>query len=69
MSMMRIKLVPDDAPNADGSWIDVDPASLKPDQAHVLATAGTAFRDMARALKYAGLVPEGLHVVAVETLL
>lgn len=52
--MTRIKLVPNETPNADGEWLDI-PIDLP---------ARTRWRFYEEAVK--AFVPEGFHVVAVE---
>lgn len=50
----RIKIVPDDEPNAKGEWVDVDSRKI----------TGRGWDNLV--LTYADYVPAGFHIVAVD---
>jgi uncharacterized protein YeaO (DUF488 family) len=56
MMKYQIKLVPDNQPNADGKWVDVPECPPR----------GMKFGEYETF--YAAHIPEGLHLVAIQTI-
>jgi hypothetical protein len=56
--MTRIKLVPNDEPNAEGEWVEL--------RGSVEVHTTLRWRELEIFLQTIGVVPEGMHVVSID---